>query len=114
MKVKYYDIEEGSSEISGEVTASVDLVEGEKADVFFRFWWNRKTRSFSTIDNGELSLKGRALAYFYRYGNMGHWNLKEHRDNYPDYSELVRDIYDKLVKELETKFPVDPSEYMEY
>ena len=114
MKVKYYEIEEGSSEISGEVTASVDLVEGEKADVYFRFWWNKKTRSFSTIDRGELSLKGRALAYFHKCGNMGTWNLKEHRDNYPSYSELVGDIYEELINELSEKYPVDPSEYMEY
>ena len=45
---------------------------------------------------------------------MGTWNLKEHRDNYPSYSELVGDIYEELINELSEKYPVDPSEYMEY
>ena len=45
---------------------------------------------------------------------MGNWVLKEHRDNYPNYSDLVAEIYEKLEAELAEKYPVDPSEYMEY
>ena len=114
MKVKYYEIEEGISGISGEVTASVDFIEGDKADVFFRFWWNKKTRSFVTIDHGVLRFRNKDLVSFTRHGNLGHWMLKEHRDNFPSYSDTIGGVIEKLEAELAKKYPVDPSEYMEY
>lgn len=113
MKVRYNESENGST-VSGVVETLVDFTEGQKVEVKFSFWWDKKTRKFETIDKGELLFNGRALAYFHRYGNMGNWVLKEHRDNYPNYSDLVAEIYEKLEAELAEKYPVDPSEYMEY
>lgn len=112
MKVVYNDIEEGVSEISGEVTASVDFVSGESGSVSFRFIWDKIKRAFSLVEGGEISFEGRTLAYFDRFGNMGHWILKEHRDNHPEYNELVRRVFGGLEQELERMHPIDSNAHI--
>lgn len=100
MKIKDIKKIEDSSEITGAVTESVDFSEGKKAEVKFIFVWDAATREFTQIDRGSITFEGRVIANFNFSSYLRNWILKEHRDNYPEYSRIVANIQEALLNKL--------------
>lgn len=99
MKIQYNNTE-NDTEVTGQASKTVELANGDKLQVKFLFWWDTLRNEFTTIDRGEITQKGVALAYFHKFGHFMTWNLRESNNYASEFSKLVGDMFSEVGKKI--------------